>query len=217
MLLYVHSAQSSGVRSSSGRAGPAPRGKPPPSLATRADSEGCQPELVTGRHGHRDWHSWQACRRTEQDPRRRAGRRRQTGPGNGRTMTRNATSRPSRGPGAAGGCHGSLASPPRQLPVRRRLGQIPGYMLVVARRLRITPESPRVHRPLNSAPGSLELSGNEGKCSQWHAQPEAASGIRNSTECTGSACKSERVSASRICLRYAIHQSRRPWSAWSIR
>ncbi len=49
-----------------------------------------------------------AGRRTEQDPRRRAGRRRQTGPGNGRTMPRTATSRPSRG--AAGGCRGS--SPP---------------------------------------------------------------------------------------------------------
>ncbi len=32
---------------------PAPHGKPPPSLAARADSEGCQPELVPGGTGPR--------------------------------------------------------------------------------------------------------------------------------------------------------------------
>ncbi len=124
-------------------------------------------------------------------------------------MTRNATPRR------------RLRRTTPRLPVLRRLGQILGYMLVVlvARRFRTTgtPESPRVHRRLNSAPGLLELSGNEGKCSQWHAH--VVSGIRTSTECTGSAWESDSASASRICQRYAIHQSRRPWleSAWSVK
>jgi hypothetical protein len=108
-----------------------------------------------------------AGRRTEQDPRRRAGRRRQTGPGSGRTVARNATPRHSRG--AAGGCQCLGSSPPPAARSAATLGQIPGYMVVVARRLRITPGSLRVYRPLNSAPGSLELSGNERKCSQWHS------------------------------------------------
>ena len=178
------------VRSSSGRAGPGLRGKPPPSLATRADSEGCQPELVPGRHG-------QAAARRSRTLGAEPGADARRAPETGGPWRATQPRGPVGGRPVAATDH-----PPRRLPVRRRLGQIPGYMRVAARRLRIKPESLRMHRPLNSAPGSLELSGNEGKCSQWHAQAASASGTRTSTACTGSVWEFERVSASRICLRY---------------
>jgi hypothetical protein len=164
------------VRSSSGRAGPGPRGKPPPSLATRADSEGCQHELrlVPGRHGQ----AAALSRTLGAEPGADARRAPETGGPWRATQPRGTVvGRP-----VAASDH-----PPRQLPGRRRLGQIPGYMLVVARRLRITPGSLRVYRPLNSARGSLEPSGNERKCSQWHAH--LVSGMRTSTACTGSVLK----------------------------
>ena len=164
------------VRSSSGRAGPGPRRKPPPNLATRADSGGCQPELVPGRHGQ----AAALSRTLGAEPGADARRAPETG----------GPCRAAQPRGRVGGRPVAAADhPPRRLPVRRRLGQIPGYMVVAARRLRITPESLRMHRPLNSAPGSLELSGNEGKCSQWHAQAASASGTRTSTACTGSVLK----------------------------
>ena len=168
------------VRSSSGRAGPGPRRKPPPNLATRADSGGCQPELVpagaappagTGRPPHRAGPSAPRRAQTPDGPRKRADhdaqRNLEAESGGGRWLPR--------------------IIPPASCQFGGELGQIPGYMVVVARRLRITPESLRMHRPLNRAPGSLELSGNERRCSQWHAH--VVSGTRTSTACTGSVSK----------------------------